>query len=62
MHPTLETLDTLDTKLLIPFLIKLDIFVTINTDIGACGSAVVKALYTSWKVAGSRPDEVNESF
>jgi hypothetical protein len=44
----LEGYTSRDTKLPIPFLIKLDIFVTINTNVGACGSIVVK-----------RPNEVN---
>jgi hypothetical protein len=37
--------DTLDRILLDPFLIILEIFVTINTPIGANGSVVNKALY-----------------
>jgi hypothetical protein len=36
--------DTLDRILLNPFLIILEIFVTISTPTGACGSVVVKAL------------------
>jgi hypothetical protein len=50
--------DTLDRILLDPFLIILEMFVTINTPIGERGSVVVKANATRLEVAGSRLVEV----